>query len=635
MVFLLLQIFSLMVVAALCGAGLAWWWFRRNYQDVTYYHEDLVTKIEEAKGPAPVTKEELSSSLAAGLAGIPKTDLSGITERLGRIESALSGNTGLGALTERFTQVNDRFGEIRQSLAETRENGLGGLEARLQRIDEALMPQGVSRLDRLANRIGRVETLLQQPDDALEGVLGRLSDIESSLLSVSNEVNRLQNTDLDPVETRLEQLEDAVRNQTTPDVDLGPVHSGLARLELALENLDFPVTDLEPFRSHLTAMEARLAEFAERLDTARQNDLEELTIRMSTLSSSLSGLNMPDMDPVKARLAAIEEAIGAIEIPEQDFTPIINNLRQIEGMLRAPSDDMRVIHTKLADIEGGSASLHSKLSGVDAAVNLLARSPVDLGPLQHRLSAVESALASLRVELQSMPDYAPMERRLAALQESVLAMREPDLSPVLSSMRKLDARLDMGGLDSRLASIEYTLAALNHMLRAREFGYGRTEGDYTSRQSAFAPLRPETPGFAPIDQVIPEPAGMRTPKVTQRRADPPRPEPEPEPEPAPSPPADPIEAALRPGDKANLLTEAAFGEGDDLEIINGIGPMLCELLNDIGVYYFWQIADWGPAEVEWVDQKLEHFKGRIERDEWVAQARELARLPTSATRPGA
>ena len=62
--------------------------------------------------------------------------------------------------------------------------------------------------------------------------------------------------------------------------------------------------------------------------------------------------------------------------------------------------------------------------------------------------------------------------------------------------------------------------------------------------------------------------------------------------------------------------------------------MLSELLNEIGVFYFWQVAEWTPRDVEWVDEKLEHFKGRIERDNWVGQARELARLPDSARRPG-
>jgi predicted flap endonuclease-1-like 5' DNA nuclease len=626
MLFLLLQIFLLMVLAAACGVALAWWWFRRNYEDVTVYHEELVEGAKSAKDqPAPLTTEEFK----AGLAGLaPPPDLSPLTERLARIESALSltGSAGLGAINERFTEMRGLIGQTQETSRE-----------------------------QLETRLGRMETLLQQPDDALEGVLGRLSDIESSLLSVSNEVASLQNTDLDPVEIRLAQLEELVRGQTMPEVDLGPVHSGLASLELALENLDIPKPDLEPVRTHMAAMESRLAEFADRMDTARKADVEELMIRMSTLSSSLAGLRVPDVDQVNARLGKIEAAIApvsqigdavdrlgnieeavsrldrieaavnSIDLPETDFTPIVNELRNIEGLLRAPSEDMRVVHTKLADIEGGSASLHSKLSGVEHTVAMLARSGVDLTPVQARLSNVESALASLRVELQSMPDFGPMERRLAALQDSMLAMREPDLSPVLSSMRKLDARLDMGAMDSRLASIEYTLAALNHILRARDFGYLRGEGEYTYRQPVYTPPRPEPPAFTPIDQVLPE----RTPKAPPVRPA----EPEPEAAAEPESVSHPLEIALRPGDKANLLVEAAFGNEDDLEVINGIGPMLGELLNEIGVYYFWQIAEWGPAEIEWVDNKLEHFKGRIERDEWVAQAKELAKLPTSAKHP--
>tara|TARA_R110001606_G_scaffold269328_1_gene417938 strand:- start:466 stop:1047 length:582 start_codon:yes stop_codon:yes gene_type:complete len=191
-------------------------------------------------------------------------------------------------------------------------------------------------------------------------------------------------------------------------------------------------------------------------------------------------------------------------------------------------------------------------------------------------------------------------------------------------MRKLDARLDMGVMDSRLASIEYTLAALNHILRARDFSHLRGEGEYVYRQPAAPAPRVEQPAFAPIDQVFPKAPPPQRPA---------EPEAAPEPETKSETPAHPLEIALRPGDKANLLVEPAFGNEDDLEVVNGIGPMLGELLNEIGVYYYWQIAEWGPAEIEWVDNKLEHFKGRIERDEWVSQAKELAKLPTSAKHP--
>ncbi len=77
--------------------------------------------------------------------------------------------------------------------------------------------------------------------------------------------------------------------------------------------------------------------------------------------------------------------------------------------------------------------------------------------------------------------------------------------------------------------------------------------------------------------------------------------------------------------EAEPLTYASAPEGgaDDLKKIKGVGPGLENTLNGLGIYTFAQIADWGAAEIAWVDARLK-FKGRIERDDWVAQARLLA-----------
>ncbi len=73
----------------------------------------------------------------------------------------------------------------------------------------------------------------------------------------------------------------------------------------------------------------------------------------------------------------------------------------------------------------------------------------------------------------------------------------------------------------------------------------------------------------------------------------------------------------------NLLKEAK-GDADDLKKISGVGPKLLGTLNEAGVFHFWQIAEWGPADIEYMDDKLS-FKGRIERDGWIAQASEFAK----------
>ena len=64
--------------------------------------------------------------------------------------------------------------------------------------------------------------------------------------------------------------------------------------------------------------------------------------------------------------------------------------------------------------------------------------------------------------------------------------------------------------------------------------------------------------------------------------------------------------------------------GDDLKRIKGVGPQLEGLLNELGYFTFAQIAAWTSANVRWVDQHLAGFRGRIDRDNWVAQAKQLA-----------
>jgi hypothetical protein len=64
--------------------------------------------------------------------------------------------------------------------------------------------------------------------------------------------------------------------------------------------------------------------------------------------------------------------------------------------------------------------------------------------------------------------------------------------------------------------------------------------------------------------------------------------------------------------------------GDDLKLIWGIGPMLEQALNTLGIWHFDQIAGWNVQNIKWIDQNLEDFRGRVERDRWIEQARKLA-----------
>ena len=70
------------------------------------------------------------------------------------------------------------------------------------------------------------------------------------------------------------------------------------------------------------------------------------------------------------------------------------------------------------------------------------------------------------------------------------------------------------------------------------------------------------------------------------------------------------------------------GKADDLKLISGVGPKLEKTLNNLGFWHFSQIAKWKKADVAIVDDELS-FKGRIERDDWIKQAKQLAKQSKS------
>lgn len=62
---------------------------------------------------------------------------------------------------------------------------------------------------------------------------------------------------------------------------------------------------------------------------------------------------------------------------------------------------------------------------------------------------------------------------------------------------------------------------------------------------------------------------------------------------------------------------------DDLKRIRGIGVLIEKKLNSMGITSYGQIANWSSGDVDRVSEILD-FKGRIERENWVEQARILA-----------
>jgi predicted flap endonuclease-1-like 5' DNA nuclease len=70
------------------------------------------------------------------------------------------------------------------------------------------------------------------------------------------------------------------------------------------------------------------------------------------------------------------------------------------------------------------------------------------------------------------------------------------------------------------------------------------------------------------------------------------------------------------------LGKATEAEKDDLTRINGIGPVVEQKLNQLGIYTYGQVSRLTPADMDLIDQVLQLFPGRVARENWVGQASE-------------
>lgn len=457
---------------------------------------------------------------------------------------------------------------------------------------ERLLMQ-TSRVDSLATRddiekeIAGVSKLLagQKPVD-LQPVDERLQRLQSAIANI-----RLPDVDLTSVQARLEQMErrlaaftlgpviarvdgvgDAVaRIQPT---DIRPLDERLSRLEGVLRDLKLPEVDLGTVHSGIASV--GLAVTALEPMNGRIAALEAKLVEMS---ARLEGSRRSDMDAISGRFANITSALNGIRMP--DMTPVQSRLAELKaGIANIPPPDL--------------GSLRKSLSDLETFVMALDKPPLDLGPLHSRFAALEAALMAVQMEVREGKALHPIDMRIAGLEEALGGMPGPDLEPVLGAVRAIDSRHDLVAVENRLTAIEYGLAAVHHMLRSRADGVDAR--------------------IAPSLQVVRE----ASPPVAPMR---------------PTREADPINTVRRAEDKANLLAEPAFGTPDNLELIDGVGPMLASLLHEIGVFYFWQVAEWTPDEIDWVESKLKHFRGRIRRDDWVGHARALSAAPAAAKRP--
>ena len=72
-----------------------------------------------------------------------------------------------------------------------------------------------------------------------------------------------------------------------------------------------------------------------------------------------------------------------------------------------------------------------------------------------------------------------------------------------------------------------------------------------------------------------------------------------------------------------LIGTAKASDKDDLQVIKGVGPFIEEKLNALGIYTYLQISKMKGDLEDQVNEAIEFFPGRVKRDEWVNQAKDM------------
>ncbi|MDJ0921247.1 MAG: hypothetical protein QNI84_08970 [Henriciella sp.] len=529
--YLWLQILFLLLLAALCGAGLAYWWLRGRYEDVTEIYKDLTER-----GTIP------SDTLTA----------SELDARLAIFDTRLNQLDGLS------------FAPLQQQIAE-----------------------------------------LADATDTDE----RLSAIESALVGVSSSQDRIEQFGerVQTLETDLPQLIHSAAPQTEP-IDLTPLQTQLNAIQDRLDRLETLGPELSTLKDQSAGLEKSI--------------IAPISADLFQLGEKLAGLRNPDLAPVQQEIASVRDRIPALV---DAIERLGSQLHALDKKVTTSEHNFAPINEKLADLSARAvsntgnhnalAALDQKLGGFETAITAIKQRMDQIGGLlmtldkrvdstatHAKIDETTAAIAALRPSLSGLAALEPMEKGVAHLREMVFNLRERDLSSLNMAIRSIEGNVDFAGVENRLTSIEYGLAATHHMLRSR-----------LERSSPDLPAPPQRGPFG----TPPRDFAYAPPTAPQR----------------PEAPVDPLDIIRVPGEPGNLLLEAGFGNADDLEKIRGIGPMLRQLLNDIGVFYYWQIASWNEAEVAMIDEKLPGYHGRIARDQWVEQAAVLMRLPTSAQRP--
>lgn len=385
---------------------------------------------------------------------------------------------------------------------------------------------------------------------------------------------------------------------------LGTVIGWLLRSSSAKKREAFLEEDLRVGAAKLGDSEAELRRCKSRAEDADQQR-EQLSTRCVDLERQLA----QSRDDVQTARAEITELSDTLSAKEQRITALEKELRGFSSRVPELESELEQQRAKLSDAEQLTSQHLTLIPAVEAErdESNAARDAAQQG-LDRANSELETSQAELSVVYRERSDYKlqmdKADKELSQLR-LLLASQTSKTESALQARDNLDAKLvnlqaasDQPAANSDQLAANNETAELKSMLLQRDEALANLQRELAACREACAEAQaPETQ-----TSEAQAPAGdqaMEAFAAVEVRED------------------DGVATLSK-------LFDARPAQVDDLKRIKGIGPKLEAMLNGLGIYQFEQIAGFTLKDLDWIDDKLNAFKGRAKRDLWVAQAKALA-----------
>ena len=442
-----------------------------------------------------------------------------------------------------------------------------------------------------------------------------------------------------------------------------------------VKNLNASTAQNNNLATDLQAWQGRFGDLQKQSDDQRnriaflapfETQTQTLTANLQAAEGKIGGLNtdISALNTLKAKLEAqIADLNAQIGKLNTQNTQLSANLQAAEGKIGGLNADIDALNklkaqleAQIADLQNQKAALSASFAQVQGQYNTLLpqfeAAQNNALAQDGQLKAASAVEAGLTTQLSSWQNqYVEQTNNIASLKERIaeleaLADKRADLNAILQTdLNALKLQLDAANeaLDQWEAkyntSLDLNVGAI-HDLQTHTLNLSNTHNElstnlshmqeeYSTLEAMYEELQAEfdaqKSNVTQLQNDLADCQSNKTaPIVTTALTDTTNTETHPDwwrPTGAVvNPPAETTNSVI----DFDRIGTASADEKDDLLIIKGIGPFIEGKLHALGIYTFRQIANFNTDDITKVNEAIEVFAGRIERERWVDQARDFA-----------